>query len=100
MIGEFITGLGLSALKEVNDATVRIAVVIELQESILTAREKQTALIERVKELEQQVWLATSDGMKKSSATSCECSGIERSPMRSSPTRLRERHVYSLHQLL
>jgi hypothetical protein len=42
------------ALQEVNDATVRNAVVIELQESILTAREQQTALIERVKELEQQ----------------------------------------------
>ena len=44
----------VKVLKEVNDATVRNAVVIELQESILTAREQQTALIERVKELEQQ----------------------------------------------
>jgi len=43
------------ALKDINDATIRNAAVIELQETILAAREAQTTLMERVAGLEKQV---------------------------------------------
>ena len=43
------------ALKDINDATVRNGAVIELQEKILAAREAQSALLDRVGELEKQV---------------------------------------------
>lgn len=43
------------SLKEINDAAVRNGVVIELQEKILSAQEAQTALIERISNLEKEV---------------------------------------------
>lgn len=63
MASEFIAGLGLfktafdlaKGLKDINDATIRNGAVIELQEKILTAREQQAALLERVSELEKEV---------------------------------------------
>jgi hypothetical protein len=63
MVGEVIAGLGAfktmydmaKALKDINDATIRNGAVIELQEKILAAREAQTALLERVGELEKEV---------------------------------------------
>lgn len=63
MVGEIVTGLGLfksmldtaKGLKDINDASVRNTVAIELQEKILTAQETQALLVERVRDLEQQV---------------------------------------------
>ena len=63
MVGEVITGLGLfksmmdmaKGLKDINDAVVRNSVIIVLQEKILAAREQQSALAERVRELEKEV---------------------------------------------
>ncbi len=63
MVSELITGLGLfksmldmaKGLKDMNDAAVRNAAVIELQEKILSAREQQAALLERISELEEGV---------------------------------------------
>lgn len=63
MISEFISGLGIfktmadtaKALKEINDAAVRNSAIIELQQDILTAREQQTALVNKVEELEHQL---------------------------------------------
>ena len=43
------------ALKDINDAAIRNAAVIELQEKILSARDAQTALLDRVSSLEKQV---------------------------------------------
>jgi hypothetical protein len=43
------------ALKDINDATIRNGAVIELQEKILSARDAQSALLERVSELEKEV---------------------------------------------
>jgi hypothetical protein len=42
-------------LKDIDDATRRNAVAIELQEKILAAREAQSAALERIGELEKQV---------------------------------------------
>tara|TARA_R110002110_G_scaffold401458_1_gene618315 strand:+ start:278 stop:748 length:471 start_codon:yes stop_codon:yes gene_type:complete len=42
-------------IKDINDATIRNTVAIELQEKILAAQAQQTALIERISELERQV---------------------------------------------
>jgi hypothetical protein len=42
-------------LKDIDDATRRNAVVIELQEKILAAREAQSTLLERISELEKKV---------------------------------------------
>lgn len=42
-------------LKEINDAAIRNSAVIDLQDKILSAREAQTALLERIGELEKQV---------------------------------------------
>ncbi len=63
MAGELIAGLGLfktmldmaKRLKDINDAAIRNGAVIELQEKILAAREQQSALLERISELEKQV---------------------------------------------
>jgi len=63
VISETFAGLGIfktlydsaKALKDINDATVRNGAVIELQEKILSARDAQTALLERVGELEKEV---------------------------------------------
>ena len=43
------------ALKDINDAAIRNAAVIELQEKILAAQAAQFALVERVGELEKEV---------------------------------------------
>lgn len=43
------------ALKDINDAAIRNAAVIELQEKILSARDAQTALLDRVSHLEKEV---------------------------------------------
>ena len=43
------------ALKDIDNATTRNRAVIELQEQILSAQHSQSALIERVRELEEQV---------------------------------------------
>jgi hypothetical protein len=43
------------ALKDISDATIRNAAVIELQEKILSAQEAQFALVKRVDSLEKEV---------------------------------------------
>jgi hypothetical protein len=63
MVGELFAGLSgfksmydmAKALKDINDATVRNGAIIELQEKILSAREAQSALLQRVSELEKEV---------------------------------------------
>jgi hypothetical protein len=63
MVGEVFAGLGAlktafdiaKGLKDIDDATRRNAAVIELQEKILAAREAQSALLDRVSELEEKV---------------------------------------------
>jgi len=60
---EIISGLGglktafdlAKALKDIDDRARRNSAVIELQEKILGAQETQSALIERVRELEKQL---------------------------------------------
>ena len=63
MASELITGLGLfktmldmaKGLKNMNDAAIRNAAVIELQEHILNAQEQQSALVDEVRNLKEQV---------------------------------------------
>jgi hypothetical protein len=63
MVGEVFAGLSAfksmldiaKSLKDINDATIRNEAVIDLQDKILTAREQQTKLLERISELEKQV---------------------------------------------
>jgi hypothetical protein len=63
MAGELIAGIGLfktmldmaKGLKDMNDAAIRNGAVIDLQEKILTAREAQTLLLERIGYLEKEV---------------------------------------------
>jgi hypothetical protein len=63
MVGEAIVGLGAlksafdiaKGLKDVDDAVRRNSAVIELQEKILAAREAQSALLDRVSELEAEL---------------------------------------------
>lgn len=63
MVPEIVTGLSIlnssldmaKGLKNINDATVRNAAIIELQEKILAAYSAHAALIERVGELEEKV---------------------------------------------
>jgi len=63
MVAEVFAGLSAfktlfdtaRSLKDMNDAVVRSAAVIELQEQILSARAQQIELIERVRELEREV---------------------------------------------
>lgn len=63
MASEIIASLGVfktlfdtaKGLKDINDAAVRNAAVIELQEKILAAQAQHAALIERVGELEKEV---------------------------------------------
>jgi|ERR1700682_3664721 hypothetical protein len=43
------------ALKDINDAAIRNAAVIELQEKILSARDAQTALLDRISNLKKEV---------------------------------------------
>lgn len=42
-------------LKDIHDATLRNAAVIELQEKILSAQEMQAALIDRIRDLQKEV---------------------------------------------
>jgi len=46
---------GAKALKDMNDAAVRNAAVIELQGQILAAQEQQAVLVEQARQLEQKV---------------------------------------------
>lgn len=63
MAAELMTGLAIfkslfdtaKGLKDLNDATIRNAVSIELQEKILAAQQQQAALIQRVGELEKEM---------------------------------------------
>ena len=63
MVGELFDGLGAfktmldlaKGLKDLNDATARSAVAIELQEKILAAQGQQAVLIEKVGQLEKHV---------------------------------------------
>ena len=63
MVAELFAGLGAfktmldlaKGLKDINDATTRNAVAIELQEKILAAQTQQAELIEHVSELEKEV---------------------------------------------
>ncbi len=63
MVSEVFAGLSAfktmldtaKGLKDINDASGRNAVAIELQEHILTAQAAQMALVERVRELEEEV---------------------------------------------
>src|SRR5262245_2293063 len=63
MASELLAGLGIfksmldvsRGLKEMNDAAIRNAAVIELQTQILAAQEQQATLIERVSQLEKEV---------------------------------------------
>ena len=63
MIGEIYAGLTsvkaafdiAKGLKDIHDATLRNTAVIELQEKILAAQVEQASLIERIRELENQV---------------------------------------------
>ena len=63
MVAEVVTSLAIfktlldmaKGLKDINDATVRNAAVIELQEKIFAAHVQQTTLVERVRELEEQM---------------------------------------------
>ena len=63
MVGELLIGVSLfksmldmtKGLKDMNDAAVRNAAVIDLQGQILAAQEQQMVLVERVSELEKEV---------------------------------------------
>ena len=63
MVVEIYAGIGAvkaafeiaKGLKDINDATIRNAAIIELQEKILRAQEEQSALVDRTRELEQQL---------------------------------------------
>lgn len=63
MVAEVYAGLSAfkamfdmaKGLKDINDATIRNGAVIELQEQILSAQSAQSALAERVGELEKEV---------------------------------------------
>ena len=63
MASELIASIGLfktmmdmaRGLKDINDTAIRNGAVIELQEKILSAREAQTVLLERVSDLEKEV---------------------------------------------
>lgn len=63
MVAELLTGLNVfktmldtaRGLKDINDATVRNSSILDLQQKILDAQSQQTALIERIAQLERQV---------------------------------------------
>ena len=63
MVAEVFAGLGAlktafdiaKGLKDIDDAARRNAAVIELQERILSAQQSQSALVERVHDLEKEV---------------------------------------------
>jgi hypothetical protein len=56
-------------LKDINDATIRNSAIIELQDKILTAQAAQSELVDRVRELEDEVarlknWEADKDNYR------------------------------------
>lgn len=63
MVAEVFAGLGAlktafdiaKGLKDIDDAARRNAAVIELQERILSAQQSQSALVERIHDLEKEV---------------------------------------------
>jgi hypothetical protein len=63
MVAEVYAGLGAvkaafdmaKGLKDINDAAIRNAAIIELQQKILGAQEEQATLIQRLRELEQEL---------------------------------------------
>lgn len=63
MVAEVFAGLGAiktafdiaKGLKDIDDTARRNAAVIELQEKILAAQQAQSALVERVRDLEEEV---------------------------------------------
>jgi hypothetical protein len=63
VVGEFAAGLSAfksmydiaKGLKDISDATIRNAAVIELQEKILSAQAEQAELIETVSKLKSRV---------------------------------------------
>jgi hypothetical protein len=63
MVSEVFAGIGAfksmldmaKALKDMNDAAIRNGAVIELQEKILAAREAQSSLLDRIRDLEKEV---------------------------------------------
>jgi len=63
MVGEVYAGLGAvkaafdmaKGLKDINDAAIRNAAIIELQQKILGAQEEQATLIQRLGELEKEI---------------------------------------------
>lgn len=63
MVGEILAGLGAfktmvdlaKRIKDVNDASTRNAIAIELQEKILSAQAEQTALIQEMATLKKHV---------------------------------------------
>lgn len=63
VIAETIAGLGAvksafdlaKSLKDINDATVRNAAIIELQEKILAAHQAQATLLDKLSELEKKI---------------------------------------------
>jgi hypothetical protein len=63
MVAEVFAGIGAiktafdiaRGLKDINDATIRNAAVIELQEKLLTAQSTQSALLDRIGDLEKEV---------------------------------------------
>src|SRR6266446_1373235 len=63
MVAEIYAGLGAvkaafdiaKGLKDINDGTIRNTAIIELQEKILSAQIAQSALVDRIRELEKEV---------------------------------------------
>jgi hypothetical protein len=63
MVAEVYAGLGAvkaafdlaRGLKDINDATVRNAAIIELQRKILAVQQEQSGLLDRTRELEHQI---------------------------------------------
>jgi hypothetical protein len=63
VVVDIMAGIGIfksiydsaKALKDINDPAIRNGAVVELQEKILTARDTQTVLLERISSLEKEV---------------------------------------------
>ena len=63
MVGEIYAGISsfkvmldiAKGLKDISDASARYAAIIELQEKILGAQEAQTALVQKVSDLEKEL---------------------------------------------
>jgi hypothetical protein len=63
MVGEIFAGLSAAksafdiakGLKDIHDATIRNAAIIELQEKILAAQEAQATLLQQIRDLEKEI---------------------------------------------